>query len=87
MNCNANANFSVPNKPSLKLWNWAMIFQNLKWTQIDLISLKEAAELSTKLEHLDIFWFEEPVSPELYDHYAQLRLKSMFSREKNGNCV
>ena len=28
------------------------------------------------MEHLDIFWFEEPVSPELYDHYAQLRSKT-----------
>ena len=43
---------------------------------ISYCSLKEAAELSTKLEHLDIFWFEEPVSPELYDHYAQLRSKT-----------
>lgn len=36
-------------------------------------SLKEAMQLCKKLEHLDISWFEEPVSPEHYNGYRQLR--------------
>ncbi len=36
-------------------------------------SLKEAMQLCKKLEHLDISWFEEPVSPEHYSGYRQLR--------------
>ena len=39
-------------------------------------SLKEAAQLSDKIEHLDLSWFEEPVSPEYYDQYRQLREKT-----------
>ena len=39
-------------------------------------NLKEATELCQRLEHLSITWFEEPVSPELYNHYAQLRSRS-----------
>ena len=39
-------------------------------------NLKEASKLCQCLEHrFDITWFEEPVSPELYDHYAQLRFQ------------
>ncbi|NQU54553.1 MAG: mandelate racemase/muconate lactonizing enzyme family protein [Bacteroidetes bacterium] len=36
-------------------------------------SLKEALQLCHKLKDLDISWFEEPVSPEHYDSYRQLR--------------
>ena len=39
-------------------------------------SLREAAELARKIEPYDIGWFEEPVSPEFYDQYAQLRQKT-----------
>ncbi|TLX78227.1 mandelate racemase/muconate lactonizing enzyme family protein [Labilibacter sediminis] len=39
-------------------------------------SLKEAAILARKVEHLDISWFEEPVSPEHYNCYKQLRDKT-----------
>ena len=39
-------------------------------------NLKEATELCSWLDQrFDITWFEEPVSPELYDHYAQLRFQ------------
>jgi D-galactarolactone cycloisomerase len=36
-------------------------------------SLKEALQLCYKMKDLDISWFEEPVSPEHYDSYRQLR--------------
>lgn len=36
-------------------------------------SLNESIQLSNKLEHLNIYWFEEPLSPEHYDNYRQLR--------------
>ena len=39
-------------------------------------SLKEALQLCHKLKDLDISWFEEPVSPEHYDSYRQLREKT-----------
>ncbi|NRB49431.1 MAG: mandelate racemase/muconate lactonizing enzyme family protein [Saprospiraceae bacterium] len=39
-------------------------------------SLREAAELSRLIEPYDISWFEEPVSPEFYDQYRQLRSKT-----------
>lgn len=36
-------------------------------------SLMEARQLCDRLKDLDISWFEEPVSPEDYDCYSQLR--------------
>ncbi|NJB85955.1 D-galactarolactone cycloisomerase [Lewinella marina] len=39
-------------------------------------SLREAAELCQKIERFDIGWFEEPVSPEQYNHYRDLRCKT-----------
>ena len=39
-------------------------------------TLKEAVQLCIALKDLNIAWFEEPVSPELYDSYAQLRDKT-----------
>lgn len=36
-------------------------------------SLKEAIQLAQNLEELNIGWFEEPISPELYSDYAKLR--------------
>ena len=36
----------------------------------------EALELSKKLEKYEISWFEEPVSPEFYEKYAELRQKT-----------
>lgn len=39
-------------------------------------SLKEAVQLSQNMEGLNIGWFEEPISPELYDDYAELRIKT-----------
>ena len=36
----------------------------------------EALELSKKLEKYEISWFEEPVSPEFYELYAELRQKT-----------
>lgn len=39
-------------------------------------SLREAAELSRLIESYDISWFEEPVSPEFYDQYRELRSKT-----------
>ena len=39
-------------------------------------SLKEALQLCYKLKDLDISWFEEPVSPEFYNGYQQLRKKT-----------
>ena len=39
-------------------------------------SLREAVELARKIESYDITWFEEPVSPEFYDQYSELRSKT-----------
>ena len=39
-------------------------------------NLREAAHLSRELEQFNIGWFEEPVSPEFYHHYRQLREKT-----------
>ena len=39
-------------------------------------SLREAAELARRIETYDIGWFEEPVSPEFYHQYRQLRDKT-----------
>ncbi|TMM55770.1 mandelate racemase/muconate lactonizing enzyme family protein [Maribacter algarum] len=39
-------------------------------------SLREAAELSRAVEQYNIGFFEEPVSPEYYHHYKELRTKT-----------
>jgi D-galactarolactone cycloisomerase len=39
-------------------------------------SLKEAIQLALAVEQYNISWFEEPVSPENYDCYAELRTKT-----------
>ena len=39
-------------------------------------SMKEAIQLCVSLKDLNIAWFEEPVSPELYENYSQLRDKT-----------
>ncbi|MRI00121.1 mandelate racemase/muconate lactonizing enzyme family protein [Kriegella sp. EG-1] len=39
-------------------------------------SLREATKLSRALEPFNIDWFEEPVSPEFYKHYKELRSKT-----------
>lgn len=39
-------------------------------------SLREATELARKIEQYDIGWFEEPVSPEFYHQYNELRGKT-----------
>ena len=39
-------------------------------------NLKESFELCEGLKEFNIAWIEEPVSPELYDHYAQIRSTS-----------
>ena len=39
-------------------------------------NLREAIQLAKAVEPYDIFWFEEPVSPEYYDQYAELRTKT-----------
>lgn len=39
-------------------------------------SLREAVILSKKLESLNISWFEEPLSPEFYKQYSELRNKT-----------
>lgn len=39
-------------------------------------SLREAAELARRIEPYNIGWFEEPVSPEFYHHYKDLRSKT-----------
>ena len=39
-------------------------------------SLREAAELSRRIEDCNIAFFEEPVSPEFYGQYAELRTKT-----------
>ncbi|WP_152285642.1 mandelate racemase/muconate lactonizing enzyme family protein [Flavicella marina] len=39
-------------------------------------TLREATELSRKIEKYDIGWFEEPISPEFYDQYSELKTKT-----------
>ncbi len=39
-------------------------------------SLREAVELATKIEPYSIGWFEEPISPEFYKQYNELRSKT-----------
>ncbi|MCL4159575.1 UNVERIFIED_CONTAM: hypothetical protein GTU68_013390 [Idotea baltica] len=39
-------------------------------------NFREAVFLANAIEKYDIGWFEEPVSPEYYDQYAQLRSKT-----------
>ena len=39
-------------------------------------SLREAVQLARLIEPYDISWFEEPVSPEFYDQYRDLRSKT-----------
>lgn len=39
-------------------------------------SLREALALCKKIEPFDISWFEEPISPEFYDQYRELRSKT-----------
>ena len=44
-------------------------------TGIGLNNLKDAIYVGKGLDELDIFWFEEPVAPEDYEGYRQLRSK------------
>ena len=39
-------------------------------------TLREAVELARKIEKYDIKWFEEPISPEFYEQYNELRQKT-----------
>ncbi len=39
-------------------------------------SLREAILLSKAIEQYDISWFEEPISPEYYEQYAELRTRT-----------
>ena len=39
-------------------------------------NLREAASLARAVEKYNISWFEEPISPEHYDQYAELRTKT-----------
>ena len=39
-------------------------------------NLREAIQLAKAVEKYDISWFEEPISPENYDQYAELRSKT-----------
>ena len=39
-------------------------------------TFNEAVELSRKIEKYDIGWFEEPISPEFYEQYAELRQRT-----------
>ncbi len=39
-------------------------------------TFREAVELSKKIEKYDIGWFEEPISPEFYEQYSELREKT-----------
>jgi D-galactarolactone cycloisomerase len=39
-------------------------------------TLREATELARKIEKYDISWFEEPLSPEFYGQYNELRSKT-----------
>ena len=40
-------------------------------------NLREAIYLAKALESFDIYWFEEPISPEYYGQYAELRSKTI----------
>ncbi len=39
-------------------------------------NLREAVQLSRAIEQYNIGWFEEPISPEYYEQYAELRTKT-----------
>ncbi|RMG20595.1 MAG: mandelate racemase/muconate lactonizing enzyme family protein [Bacteroidetes bacterium] len=39
-------------------------------------NLREAVQLAKAVETYNIYWFEEPVSPEYYEQYAELRTKT-----------
>lgn len=39
-------------------------------------NLREAIQLAKALEPYNIYWFEEPISPEYYEQYAELRTKT-----------
>lgn len=39
-------------------------------------NLREAVQLANAVEKYDIGWFEEPISPEYYEQYAELRTKT-----------
>ena len=39
-------------------------------------NLREAIQLSKAVEKYNIYWFEEPLSPEFYEQYAELRTKT-----------
>lgn len=39
-------------------------------------NLREAVQLARAVEPYDISWFEEPISPEYYEQYAELRTKT-----------
>ena len=39
-------------------------------------SFDEALKLTKKLDDMDLKWFEEPLSPEFYDQYSELKSKS-----------
>jgi len=39
-------------------------------------TFREAVEFSKKIEKYDICWFEEPISPEFYEQYNELRQKT-----------
>lgn len=39
-------------------------------------NLREAVHLAQAVEQYNISWFEEPISPEYYDQYAELRTKT-----------
>lgn len=64
-------------------------------------NLREAVQLARAVEPYDIYWFEEPISPEYYTQYADLRTKTTipiaggeceylrfgFQALLQGNCV
>ncbi len=39
-------------------------------------NVREASELARKIEPLDILWFEEPISPDDYEGYRELRTRT-----------
>lgn len=39
-------------------------------------NLREAIQLANAVEQYNIGWFEEPISPEYYEQYAELRIKT-----------
>jgi D-galactarolactone cycloisomerase len=62
---------------------YVMAIRNTIGDEVDLMidsnhayTLKEAVQLCNRLKDLNIAWFEEPISPELYENYAQLRDKT-----------